>query len=459
MCTNKLSFKILLLGLICIIMFSFHLWMAYPGLMNISDTSNSLVLSKSGWQPISVSLQLEFLYYLFGPHAYFLLLMNLVPFYLGLFIITFALLKKYNSWICFLALCPAFISNLFFGNFILTTRYSSAMYIWLYYTLVFYWVMTYRTTRKRRYGLNFILVIMYVLATLSRHNAFIQTLPTCLIFASILSTMYHSKKTFYLFGTGATVFTLILLLLCRGPIRPYYHILCHQIIGMHVNETTSLPPSLRHGHQWTELKTFYEKGRQLADGCPVYDYTLTEYLNALIHHPLGYLKTIHIFLRGNLKLKPVIMPVQSLQRRFLDLTFNYQQQSDDTFQIYNMMDIGELQITYTPIQEKIYRALERILPPISTFIFIYFNFLIAFINAFYFFKKQRSSLLFFTFYIAMGGVGGYIIYSVFSPTLIYGYMHPLLISCLISVIGMICYLYEAKWQHIETSSKSAEQPT
>lgn len=36
MCTNKLSFKVLLLGLICIIMFSFHLWMAYPGLMNIS---------------------------------------------------------------------------------------------------------------------------------------------------------------------------------------------------------------------------------------------------------------------------------------------------------------------------------------------------------------------------------------------------------------------------------------
>ena len=100
-------------GIICIALFLFNAWLAWPGYIHV-DTPHSLLLAKDNWHPIIVVYLLQFFYWLLGTHVYYMLLFNLVPLYLGLFVFVLAFYQKFRTKWTFLFLFPALIGNIFF---------------------------------------------------------------------------------------------------------------------------------------------------------------------------------------------------------------------------------------------------------------------------------------------------------------------------------------------------------
>ena len=94
-------------------MFAFHYWMILP-ILSANLTPSSVLLLKDGWHPPIITWLLEGIYALFNIHLYHLLLLTIIPFYLGIWIIVLAAWEK-NTFL----LVATFCFSLFYLQYLL----------------------------------------------------------------------------------------------------------------------------------------------------------------------------------------------------------------------------------------------------------------------------------------------------------------------------------------------------
>ena len=107
-----LGFTFVLCAGIC----SFTFWLGFPGYHHY-DGITTYGFSANNWHPIIVSCTIKFLNFVFGRHLYYLFLLNVSLFYLGLFFLIAGFYLHFKNPLAILLIFPTFIGNFYLVNF------------------------------------------------------------------------------------------------------------------------------------------------------------------------------------------------------------------------------------------------------------------------------------------------------------------------------------------------------
>ncbi|KLI21921.1 hypothetical protein SU46_00995 [Brachyspira hyodysenteriae] len=217
---NKIIiFNIIFINLCFLI---FHFWLGFPGYWQNVD--NYLIMEQSvnsitnNVHPIIIALTLKIFYSIFGYHSFYLFLINLICWYLGLSLIMIALYKYFKSkWVLILFLLNL-ISNMFFQNISQLKDVTTNMYIWLLLSILFFILFV---NVKNNYLKVLIYVSIYVLLILSllwRHTAIMTIYPLMIYFVYLFLKKKNIslKKYVTLFCSYMLILAIVFVIIVKG---------------------------------------------------------------------------------------------------------------------------------------------------------------------------------------------------------------------------------------------------
>lgn len=437
------------IAFVCLSLFSFNFWLFYPGSITHDWTFVIRGFNLNNWQPVIYAFLLKHLSKFFGYHIYYSLLFNLVPFYLGIYVLVIGCWKKFHSQWCWLGLLPICIGNIFFNSIMMHGSFSSPMLIFLMWTIVLYQILVGISLKN-----TIIAGIAFIFATISRHNALIQTYPIFFIYSWII--LQKSKPShkllkyiawcFLFAGLALAVSIGIPSFLKERKSYPSTHIFLHQIAGACVpsnDESCFKPEWYEEGRTFADVKDQYLTYPTLADrmtwpNVPTHPFKRGKleqlqnmWLKSIIKYPLNYLQHINGF-------RKILWHQETLQQ---NLTLV------ESFNCMRLRYCKELQVLY-PINElfynpstlkiTIYDFIKKHLIQIHTIIFISINFMLFIISLILFFRKTNILLLY-TISSSIAGIACSITFCSFTPATFPRYIYPVLINSLTSLIGIIVY--------------------
>ena len=453
----------LLLFSCCALLFAFQTWLAWPGFMH-DDSPHSVLLVKDNWHPIILTYVLEKLYKTFGVHIYYMLFFNLIPFYLGLFIFSYAFYKKFRSLWAFAVLGITGIGNIFFQNFIMHSSTISPMVIFLLYALIFYAILNPIKSPLKRILFWGFCGCVFLFSLLTRHNACVQIGP--LIFVGL--AYFNQKHPLSLIKNILLLFLGMILIigwsfgipktLQRVPSYPTQHIFLHQIAGACIpadDATCFKEEWYQPGASFETVKEEYRNWPFFADRFstlqPQYHVfqrgklkDLSYYWGkAIIKHPGYYLQHIFRFLVRMWFMPISIESGSFIQRPITNTFFNHWLQISP----FSFPE-QEKQITFTPKKIQFYATLRDIFPMIPTIIWITILWGCFSLSVFYLKHFRTNILLWYIFATASGGIAGSILFTIFSPVDYYRYIHPICVSALATLLGTVAYIIKKREQPI-----------
>ncbi len=442
-----------IITLICLLLFSFNLWLFWPGYLGY-DWADLLARNfpLNDWHPVIYPFLLKLISQLFGYHIYYPLLFNLIPFYIGIDILILGLWKKFQSKWCLLGMLPIGIANIYFNNIILHSSFSSPMFIFLLWMIVLYQILV-GITRQN----STLLFIAFVFAVLSRHNALIQVYPiffiySCLIIQKLKTTYRLLKYTGLLIAfAGFTTVTAfgIPKLLKNEQAYPTNHIFLSQIAGACIpnhDENCFKKEWYREGKTFADVETEYMAKPVVADGLCLYPNppllkgkleglhsmwlkAITTYFDAYIEHIKRYID--------------IMWHQHPLHQDISITTKNHTIEQFDTNLLTDKYSKDELFYEASALKIQIYEFLKKILPEIPTIFFISLSYILFIISGILFIKN-RDILLLYSLSASIAGITSSIIFCIFSPVTYPRYIYPVLISSLISLVGMLVWLFNHK---------------
>lgn len=440
------------IAFVCLSLFSFNFWLFYPGYMSVDwggYVLPSLENNLRNWHPVIYPSLLLRLSKIFGYHIWYSLLFNLVPFYLGIYVLVIGFWRKFHSQWCWLGLLPICIGNIFFNNIIMHGSFSSPMFVFLLWTIVLYQILNGISLK------NIIIAgIAFLFATISRHNALIQTYPIFFIYSWII--LQKSKPShkilkymgwcFLFAGLTLAVSIGIPSLLKEGKSYPSTHIFLHQIAGACVpsNDASCFKPEwYEEGRSFDDVKTEYLDYPLLADKMtwrttekhPFHGGKLDEldklWLDSIMKHPYNYIKHINAFI------------IQMWHANSLDAQISFKEKnrcirSSDSSKLIDKYPYNEIFYKTSVHKVQIFSFLNKLFLQIPTIFYILLNYVLFIISGVLFYKR-RDLLSLFTLSSSIAGIAGSIIFCVFTPATFPRYIYPVIVSTLTSTIGIILH--------------------
>ena len=176
------STSFLLIAFLCAV----HCWLGWKTFNWTGDTSSIMLLNMCGWHPAILSYMLKFLYFFTGIHAYTFLLLQVIPFHLAIFIMVWAVFKRYNTFWSLALILPFFMRQFYLLPHDLVSSSFSVIWTFLMYSVVLYGILNPNFKSKTTKVIYYITVgILFCIALISRQNAIIQVWPVTLILIGI----------------------------------------------------------------------------------------------------------------------------------------------------------------------------------------------------------------------------------------------------------------------------------
>lgn len=428
----------IMLCLLCTGVFCFHVWLAFPGKLTLSESVMPLMGIKNGWYPVIISYALDMLYFIGGRHVYWMLFLNLVPLYVGTFLWATVVGKVVNFKSALLIpFLPILINNIFSKSFILCSTTISAHFLFLLCAFLAYIVVL----KKQSKMILSLFLLMACIGCLTRHNAWIAMIPVAVYGFHF---MVQNKKKMWL-KDGFLICFLILFSVCVPQFlqtsisHPSSHLLLHGMAAACVpaDDSSCFPGGwYEKGMDWTHLKETYQKNKYFADPLSVgwmpnrvfnnhlpAGLIFPYYVKAVFKHPVNYgwhgLGMLGQFLHlGNQSDRFVAYWEKS------GITDTQRQRLKTVF------PDAELNLTFSPIQRKILSFLPVYTLFIYPFYFYLFPVLCLLIGCLWSVKRYKSPLCALLILFAVDGILSAFFYSVFAPAVLYRYAYPVLISAL-----------------------------
>lgn len=447
----KQNYISVLLSLFFLGVFSFHFYMAFPGFI-MTDSQEFLLLYKNNWQPVFISYVMQFLFAIFGRHVYLLLLLNLVPFYLGLFFFCFGFYKKFHSKdvLFVFAFSLIVISNHFSSNFNLLSSSIYPAFLLLLWGMAFYAYLNPIFGKTKRYVFFSCFALVFLLTITSRHNALLGVCPLGGLFF-LNKNRTFIKNTLYLFGyTIVCVFFGLILpnLIAREKSYPENHILLHRMAGACVpaDDETCFPKEWYvAGKTWEDVKRVYLghptnadeiagwwRSSKVFDGSVKKEKIKTYWIKAILKHP-------HHYLNQAMKYWHSFENATSGRPSAAYMTQERTRDRDKYDQLIQFFDKEELYISFSEVEHEIYSAITPHLVLIKTKWFLWGLYLICAVSVVVLFKKKA-----FTFMLFASGAGilNMIGAALFSPVTSQRYVLPVSILFFVSFVAYIAFLKE-----------------
>ena len=449
-----------IIAFICIGLFAVNFWLFYPGYIMTDWIILMAYWGMDNHYPIMYVVLLKWLSDIFGRHLYMPLFFNLIPFYLGLFALCLGGWKRFHSKWCFLFLLPIFLGNVFFNNIMLHSSISSSMFVFLLWSLVLYQILVGITNKNM-----ICLIIAFIFTILSRHNALIQVYPIFFIYSYLIikqmkqSHIWAKYIGLLIFFALFTIFSALGLssLLKKGTSYPENHILLHQIAGACVpnNDDTCFKREwYLYGKNYSDVVKTYENNKLNADNMSAQWIASRPFktgklkglkiawLKAIIKYPRAYFVHVRRY-------------ISTMWRsdNITSITPNHQHYSvyvNDIRWLKTIFLEEELFYKSSLNKTKIYDFLRLISPCFNTIYFVVLNFILFIIIGILFFRKSNILLLY-VLSSLVSSIAGSFIFCIFSPIPASNYIHPILISTTMAIIGIIVYFCSPNTTNITTN--------
>lgn len=396
---------------------------------------------------------------LLGRHLYYLFLFNVVPFYMGIFVIIAGFYLRFRSYFAILLVFPTFIGNIYFQNFIQYTSFSLPNLLFLMYSLLLFLVLVRVRFTKIVWA---ILFIVMAFALLWRHNAIFSVFPAffVIIYLFLQNRNIKSYASIYiklvLLSAVASLMFVIFIpkMLQVGKSMPTNHIFLHQIAGACVpNNDAScfkdewyLPDK-----NFDDIKRLYEAYPLNADPFNVtwaYDevrpfkhewlpHLKTQWIKAIAKYPSDFFKHEMRFLKA--------MWIQTPQWIFDSTQIQAKASHPWHISVTQGFVESEQSIVFTPKKEHIYNflyshkiLLNHIVGVAISFVVMIFCGIAMLIERF----KESRAMLVFGFSVGFAGFFSAVFIAIFSPVPETRYMSPVLSLAIMAVMGLLAFIWE-----------------
>lgn len=449
--------KIFLGGVIavCLVLFTFQFWLGFPGFHIIGDTYASIALNRTNAHPVFISYILMILYFIFGKHLFYLFLVNLVPFYVGICLLVCGVYLRFRTMWAILLFTPILIGNFYFQNFIQYTSFGLPMLLFCLYSLLLFLILV-PCAQKR-----WVWIVFFVLAfcaILWRHNAIFSVFPAFIVLSYLWIKdrdlpsvgLAYFKTLFYSAILCLSIVILIPQLLRDSIVTPANHAFLHQIAGVCVPEDDSgcFKQEWYYSYKnWEDVKKLYEKYPFNADPFNVpWGYSeerpfktgelkdlKSKWLESILKYPQNYFLYQIGFFKRMWSISPDwIMDAKSIQR-----------QATQEFHLNLLRDFpkSERSITFSPLREKIYTFLYHHHFSFNYLWIIVLNGILMCIS-FILICLRRRLILLFCFATSFACFWSAVFISAFTTIVLARYMAPILPLGVLAIIGFVIYLVE-----------------
>lgn len=433
---------------------AFTFWLGFPGTIG-TDGASAYSFPKSNHHPVMYVYILEFLTFIFGRHIFYFFILNIVPFYLGLFFLIAGFYLRSKNPFTLLLIFPTFIGNFYFSLFVqLPLVVVVSLYLCLYALLLFLILIPLNTTKIQKILSKILWIFLFILmfvAILWRHNAIFAVFPAlfAIIYVFLQNFNLNSKR----FIKDYAILLLLSAILCIGIVkgvprllikgnefRPAMHTFLHQMAGACVpaDDSSCFKDSwYNNGKSFDDAKQAYYGNKTLADDMlkVFHNYEFKDWFKAITKYPKNFLahemRFFHDLWIGN----------GHLGKNSKDI-----QKEIDSKLLPYVADAppNEYKITFTNTQEKIYNFMfenKIILPQIIGVVMGFALMILCAVLLFY--KKICNTLLIFSFGAGFAGFWMAFFTAAFNPSTHAGYyMSPILPLSLMSFVGFVAFVLD-----------------
>jgi len=446
-------------------MFIFVFWLGFPGYFQTGDIYNSLSVTTDHWHPVFIAKFIQFLYFLFGKHSFYLFALNILCFYVGFSFFIIGLYIRTKSVLVYAIFIVTIIGNIFFQNFVQYHSFTFPMLLWLGCSMVFFQILVPVNNTFLNFLIKLITFIIFFFALLWRHNSILSIYPLFIIFIYLLLKRFHMKDTF-----RYTLFFIFLMLISACFLvlivnkHPYIlsknvskttanHVFLHQIAGIVVpeNDENYIPQEwYEKNKNFRDVKEMYAKYPTTADpfnvGWEPYNsnrpflrgelFNLKRlWLKAIVKYPKNYLRHISRFYKEMWFQQPGwIFDAENIQ---VAPTHPWH------ISIASNFPKNERKITFSPLQKIIYNYLynHKFLLIHSLGVLTGFGIFLISGGLWIFFSAFRDDILLFAVGTSFSTCSTAVMLCVFTPYPDPRYMSPVVVLSLISFIGFAAFIY------------------
>ncbi|WP_304333327.1 hypothetical protein [Brachyspira innocens] len=446
--------------IITLLLMVFHFWLLRPGYFAYYD--DSFVFAKAvdhqfqNWFPVIIQIFQSTLNKLFGYHTFYIFLVNIICWYIGLYFIVISVYKKLHSKKALLLFLLSFLANIFFMNTTHNKDVTAIMYLWLIYSIVFFIISFEIKNKQILIPLSIILTILLICSLLWRHSMIVTIYPIFILFTyMILKNKFANIKLYAIsFISMMLIFAFLLIFIFK--INPYIwikdsnmikhsndatkHLFMLQIVGIAAisNDDSLIPDDWYfEGKDFEYTKNLYVNDRVNADLYKDDVFKLYKidnlkevWIKYILKHPISYFKHIINYMNVIFRLTTPILNDERIQSKSEMFGFSYYYDNSG--------------ITFTPLRKTIYNILYYTLLEINILVFIITAIVIFFISGLtWIFKSDyRSNMLLLVFCSAFASFATSMIVGLFTPLPMYRYIYPVIPMSIISLIGFITFVYD-----------------
>lgn len=445
-----LAFAFLLCAGIC----AFSFWLGFPG-YHCCDGAVAYSFPKNGHHPVLYSYILEFLTFAFGRHIYYFFLLNLIPFYLGLFFLITGFYLRSKNLFALMMIFPTFIGNFYFSMFLQIPLYVAvSLYFCLYALLLFLILVPLNANQTQKIIAKilwiFVFILMFV-AILWRHNAIFAVFPAffvlCYVFLkdkNLKSKAFIKRYIVFVFLSAVLCLSVVKgmpkILIQGNEARPAMHTFLHQMAGACVpaNDSSCFKEEwYNDGKSFEDVKQIYQENQLHADYMlkVLHDYDMKEWLKAIVKYPSNFLAHELRFFKG----------LWLSNEHWGQSSKGIQAKIDpDDFRYISDAPSNEHKITFTDKQEKIYTYLFEHKFLLHHAIGVGVGFVLMIVcGVLLCYKKFRNTLLVFSFSASFAGFWMAFFTAAFNPVTQSGYyMSPILPLSLMALFGFVAFVLD-----------------
>ena len=450
--------------IITLLLIVFHFWLLRPGYFYYYD--DAFIFARAvdhqfqNWFPVIIQVFQSTLNKLFGYHTFYIFLVNIICWYIGLYFIVISVYKKLHSKKAILLFLLSFLANIFFMNTTHNKDVTSVMYLWLVYSIVFFIISFEIKKKKILIPISIILTILLICSLLWRHNMIVTIYPIFILFTyMILKNKFNNMKLYAIsFISMMLIFAFLLIFILK--INPYIwikdinifkstnnatkHLFMLQIAGTAaISDDDSLIPDdwYFEGKDFEYMKKLYMNNRVNADlykdNVNIMPFKLYEidnlkdvWIKYILKHPISYFKHIINYINVIFRIPTPILNDKNIQVK--SGMFGFSDYYDNSG------------ITLTPLRKTIYNILYYILLDINILVFIIIAIFIFFISGFIWIFKSyyRGNMLLLVFCSAFASFATSMIVGLFTPLPLYRYIYPVSVITIISLISFMTFIYD-----------------
>ncbi len=494
--TDKMFLVVVgLLSLSCLI---FQFWLSFPGQIFHADGIHILLQALNNrydnWHPVIIALTYNTLFRLFGEHLFYIFLINLICWYVGIALLIYGLYLKYRNRLFILLFLLTFIQNFFLTNFWHQKDVTFSMYMWLACNIILFQILHKFNQKWINITLRIATGVVLFLALLWRHNAIVTIYPLFLYFTYISLARFNIKSRvkyllIYCFAM------LIIAMLLVGIIKTFplffmeedntkvasRHIELHRIaaVAVALDDESLIPGNwYAKGKTFEDLKSSFNDSRYDADKFvkhthslfrkeeTVFDFNHTTNSRAIFIDTIK--KEPYEFIRYSIdytwKFWQVdqgwaydsygLMATRYYPPPFYDFLETQGWNSASTERMKNnygsdnILDVLEahgfpFNLELSGYKIRAISAIYKITPRFKMRVGIYASIILFFLSGYLwlFKKKTRNTLMLFVFATAFSAFATAIIVGMFSPIMDSRYLMPVLPIATISVVAF----FVSKW--------------